>query len=207
MATWIDCEYGTEIGTIGYLVETTNTNTGRTTWSLRERPLRTNQSNEPRLTGWCGETDNRTRFAHGVVKVVALNAPGDRAKFIRLRGVDLAVFLADNGHPGLMPEKIGEAWDKGSEDGIENVDDVLREQGADAVIATLAAGCLGWDEAAINAGAHKIAGIADDMKDVYYRAYAKAARERAEEIRDEHADKFEKAWLRAAEIGERKAQA
>ena len=47
---WIDCSYDTVVGEIGYLVETINTSTGRTSWSLRDRPLHTNQSGEPRLS-------------------------------------------------------------------------------------------------------------------------------------------------------------
>lgn len=103
MATWIDCEYGTEIGTIGYLVETTNNNTGHTTWSLRERPLRTNQSNEARLSGWCGETDNRSRFAHGVARVAKVSATTMRAQVKKLDGADLAAHLYRDGHPDLIP--------------------------------------------------------------------------------------------------------
>jgi hypothetical protein len=96
---WIDCEE--KHGTLGYLVETLNTNTGRTTFSLYERPCRTNQSLEPRLWGWCGETDNRSRYARGVVRVVKRNRLGDRARVAQVTGVELAAFLESEGYPDL----------------------------------------------------------------------------------------------------------
>lgn len=98
--TWIDSDCPT-IGTIGYLVETLNTSTGRTTWSLHERPLRTNQTHQPRLHGWCGETDNRSRYARGVVCVTGVNRARDRARIARLTGAGLAAFLECDGHPEL----------------------------------------------------------------------------------------------------------
>jgi hypothetical protein len=103
---WIDIDnydLHLEIGTIGYLVETLNTSSGRTTYALRERPLRTNQSHEPRLSGWCGETDNRSRYARGVWRVTKVNRAGDRASISRVTGADLARFLEEDGHPDLIP--------------------------------------------------------------------------------------------------------
>lgn len=96
---WIDCEDGSI--THGYLVETVHN--GRTSWSIRERPLRTNQSNEARLTGWCGETDNKSRFARGVVRVISRNAGGDRARIAPVTGAELAAWLERDGHPELNP--------------------------------------------------------------------------------------------------------
>ena len=105
--TWIDCDdYSTRVGTTGYLVETLNTNTGRTSWGLRERPLHTNQSNEPRLTGWCGETDNRSRYARGVVRVSAVNERGDRCRIASIQGADLVAFLEKDGYPELASEEF-----------------------------------------------------------------------------------------------------
>jgi hypothetical protein len=65
--------------------------------------------------------------------------------------------------------------------------DVLNEQGRDVVLATLKPGHLSWNEGAINAGAHRIAGVPDEHRAAYYEAYERAAREKAEEIRDEAA--------------------
>lgn len=75
-----------------------------------------------------------------------------------------------------------EARDLGVTDGIEDVETVLAEQGLDAVRATLARGHLGWDEGAINAGAHKFAGVPEEHRGAYYEAYASAARQHAEEL-------------------------
>jgi hypothetical protein len=80
---------------------------------------------------------------------------------------------------------IAQVEAKGAAGGVEDVDTVLREQGREVVIAAIAPGHLGWDDAAINAAAHRVDGVPDSLKDVYYRAYARAARERAVQIRDE----------------------
>ncbi len=100
---WIDCEYGTKLGYVGYLVETFNSNTGGTSWSLYERPLHTTKSHEPRLEGWCGEENNRSRFARGVVRIVLVNTRGDRALIARVTGEDLVSFLESDGYPELGP--------------------------------------------------------------------------------------------------------
>lgn len=103
MNKWIDSDATT--GTTGYLVETINNNArGAQSFSIRERPLRTNQSNEPRLSGWCGETNNLSRFARGVWKVVRTNKDGTRAQIVRVEGADLAAFLEADGYPELIPE-------------------------------------------------------------------------------------------------------
>jgi hypothetical protein len=109
MSKWIDVSDNehTEPGTIGYLVDTRNNdNRGAMTLSLRERPLRTNQSNEPRLFGWCGETNNRSRTALGVWKIVRVNKAGDRAQIVKLDGAALATFLDADGHPDLIPATV-----------------------------------------------------------------------------------------------------
>lgn len=103
MAKWIDCDYSDRVGTIGYLVETFNSSSGSTSFELRERPLRTNQSLQPRLVGWCGETDNKSRTAMGVWRVARINATGDRAQIVQLTGAELAAFLDRDGYPELTP--------------------------------------------------------------------------------------------------------
>lgn len=99
---WIDCSYDTVVGEIGYLVETINTSTGRTSWSLRDRPLHTNQSGEPRLSGWCGETDNKSRHAHGVWRVTRVASKTERAQIVRLEGAELKAQLERDGYPELI---------------------------------------------------------------------------------------------------------
>lgn len=101
--SWIDSDsYENKIGDLRYLVETLNTSNGRTSWSLYERPLRTNQSHQPRLNGWCGETDNRSRYARGVVRVMALNAAGDRCRIAQVTGDELQAFLERDGFPACV---------------------------------------------------------------------------------------------------------
>lgn len=102
MNKWIDFEnYSMSVGDSGYLVE--RVANGRTTFALHERPLRTNQSLQPRIDGWCGETDNVSRFARGAWRVVRMNKAGDRAQIVRLEGADLAEFLERDGYPELIP--------------------------------------------------------------------------------------------------------
>lgn len=104
--SWIDCDFAsTRVGDIRYLVETLNTSNGRTSWSLYERPCRTNQSHRPVLDGWCGETDNRSRYARGVVRVSTVNANMDRCRITALNGAELTEFLTRDGFPELIPSE------------------------------------------------------------------------------------------------------
>ena len=98
---WVDGDMGEKIGDVGYVVEVVRE--GRSRWSLRERPARTNGSCEPRLEGWCGETDNRSVHAHGVAKIVGQNKTGDRLRIVSVTGAELAAFLESDGHPELIP--------------------------------------------------------------------------------------------------------
>lgn len=75
-----------------------------------------------------------------------------------------------------------QAIERGRADGIEDVENVLNEQGRDVVIATLRPGHVEWDEGAVNAGVAQIVGVPDALHEDYYRAYAAAARGRANEI-------------------------
>lgn len=108
MSQWIDVGYGDAkraVGDIGYLVETCNSNTGREYLALRERPLRTNRSGVPHLRGWCGETDNQSRTAKGVAKIVRVNKAQDRAQIVAVTGDDLVAFLEADGYPELIPSE------------------------------------------------------------------------------------------------------
>jgi hypothetical protein len=67
--------------------------------------------------------------------------------------------------------KLGEAA------GVEAVDAVYNEQGIDAVAACQKPGHDGWDEAAAAAGAHRVDGVPEDLRDEYYGAYNRAANE------------------------------
>jgi hypothetical protein len=98
---WIDIDFA-RINDRGFLVETNHN--GVTAWSVRNEPLRTNKSLEPRLYGWCGETDNRSRFARGAIRIVGTNAAGTRAQIKSLQGDDLALFLEEAGYSELQGE-------------------------------------------------------------------------------------------------------
>lgn len=68
-----------------------------------------------------------------------------------------------------------EATRKGTESGAEAVDDYLQENGRTALL-ELSVG--GWDEAAINAGAHRFDKVSDLYSEAYYAAYEAGARAR-----------------------------
>ena len=62
-------------------------------------------SHEPRLIGWCGETNNISRTAHGVWMVTRINNAGDRIQVLHVIGKHRDAFLAKDGYPGLIPAK------------------------------------------------------------------------------------------------------
>jgi hypothetical protein len=72
------------VGKIGFLTRAMSTNNGGETWSLSAFPLHTNQSHMPRLYGWCGETNNVSRYAEGLALVESQNPYNDR---LRIRPV------------------------------------------------------------------------------------------------------------------------
>jgi hypothetical protein len=101
---WVDCDtYEHSDGQVYYLVEVLNTMDGYTRWRLSDRPCRTNQSREPRLHGWCGETNNRSVYARGLVRVTAIASDGDRCRIARLTDREQAAFLGAAGYPELSP--------------------------------------------------------------------------------------------------------
>ena len=95
---WIDRDYEA-VGDVGFLVRIVRE--GRETYRLRDTPPRTNQSHEPRLTGWCGETDNVSTFGEGMARVTATNVAGERMRVALLTGPELAAALEAAGYPGL----------------------------------------------------------------------------------------------------------
>jgi hypothetical protein len=100
--TWADGD-GERPGDVRYLVEAFYSSTGNTRRYVMARPLRTNMSGEPKLHGWCGETNNVSRTACGVVRVVATNRDADRLRVERVEGDELAEFLTQDGYPELIP--------------------------------------------------------------------------------------------------------
>jgi hypothetical protein len=96
---WIDREYQA-VGDIGFVIETVRE--GRSRWHLRESPARTNQSHQPTLVGWCGETDNVSTHARGMARVVRVNGAGDRMMVEALTGEALVQALEACGYPELV---------------------------------------------------------------------------------------------------------
>jgi hypothetical protein len=101
---WIDgdCYSNQSVGDVGYLVERTNHNRRSTTMRLQDRPPYTNQSYQPRLTGWCGETDNISVTGHGMARVVRVATNG-RLMITRIHGAELSAALEQTGFPELDP--------------------------------------------------------------------------------------------------------
>ncbi len=102
---WIDGET-LSVGDIGFLVETTSYKNGSVTrFGLYDRPCHTNQSHEPQLVGWCGETNNVSRTAVGLAKVVKV-AKNGRAQVVPVTGAEGAAWLRDEaGYPDLVPDE------------------------------------------------------------------------------------------------------
>lgn len=101
LPTWIDGDDAIQVGYIGFLVRTIRRNDGDAeTWSLHGSPMRTNQSCQPRLTGWCGETNNISYYAHGMARVTRCAANG-RVRIAQLCGADLAAALEAAGYPEI----------------------------------------------------------------------------------------------------------
>ena len=74
-------------------------------YSLRDEPARKNQSHEPTLAGWCGETNNTNVNAEGLWKVIAVSPNGRRAKIEEVTDLEeMAAVLELMGYPELMPE-------------------------------------------------------------------------------------------------------
>ena len=102
---WIDGE-DLSLGDVGFLVETCPQ--GRADYcGLYSRPCHTNQSHEPRLHGWCGETNNVSRNALGLARVVRVAGNG-RVQVVPVRGDEARAYLCDvAGYPELADDVTG----------------------------------------------------------------------------------------------------
>lgn len=99
---WIDSpDEAYAPGSVGFLVSRTTNGVER--YELRDRPACENISLQPRLTGWCGETNNCSITAHGMVCVQRIVRNG-RMLVASLAGVDLETALEELGYPELMPD-------------------------------------------------------------------------------------------------------
>jgi hypothetical protein len=102
-ARWLTVWEPLAVGDVRYLVETLDTSSGRTSWGLRDTPLHTNQSIEPRLHGWCGETNNRSHYARGLVVVSRLaGEQRERVLVRRATPTEARAYLAKAGYPELI---------------------------------------------------------------------------------------------------------
>jgi hypothetical protein len=72
--------------------------------------------------------------------------------------------------------QTSDAIEKGDHDGRDDVASVLQEHGLATVLATLVDGASEWDEPAINAQAFEQTELPEQLRDTYYRAYAKGAK-------------------------------
>jgi hypothetical protein len=113
MAIWTDDNHIDENLTngIGFLMERTK-NGCVTTWYLLSRPVRTNSSHEPRLTGWGGQTDNVSRHAHGLAKV-ARRAKNGRVCLAKVEPT--VALLEELGYPELATDEMPEGDSEGKQ--------------------------------------------------------------------------------------------
>jgi hypothetical protein len=93
-----------EVGAVGFLIERVNEFQGSRHFTLEAHPPRTNQSHMPRLTGWCGTTNNVGVFGHSIAKVTRLARNG-RAEVCELVGAELRAAALHLGYPDLIPAK------------------------------------------------------------------------------------------------------
>lgn len=98
---WIGPDDTLTVGTIGFLIEHSNENTGVSRFELRDTPPYTNRSHEPRLTGWCGTWNNVGTYGQGMARVERLARNG-RALVRKLDGDELAAALEELGYPELL---------------------------------------------------------------------------------------------------------
>ena len=70
MAIWIDEYQCSSVDGVGFLVRIVDNNHGSAeSYRLDDRAPCTNMSHEPRLRGWCGETNNVSVYAKGLARI------------------------------------------------------------------------------------------------------------------------------------------
>lgn len=97
---WIGPDETLAVGQVGFLIEKRQTMKGWTRFELRDTPAHTNQSNEPKLHGWCGTYNDLSTHGRGMVRVERLARNG-RAFVRALEGEELAAALEELGYPEL----------------------------------------------------------------------------------------------------------
>lgn len=97
---WIGPADNLAVGLTGFLVENSHAIKGWERIELRDLPAYTNQSHQPRLTGWCGTYNDVATHARGVGRVVRMARNG-RAYVEILTGDELTAALEELGFPEL----------------------------------------------------------------------------------------------------------
>ena len=100
MNRWIDADEQMIAGQIGFLVETEHNLEGWNRKYLWSEPACGNMDHSPKLSGWCGTTDDVAIYARGMAKVIKLTNNG-RAYVQTLSGPELTAALAKCGYPEL----------------------------------------------------------------------------------------------------------
>jgi hypothetical protein len=101
---WIDGE-DLSAGDIGFLVESVHVLHQTSRYGLYDRPCHTNLSHAPKLTGWCGSTNDISRYAKGLARVVRIAGNG-RVQIAEIDGAEGAAWLRDvAGYPELVPDE------------------------------------------------------------------------------------------------------
>lgn len=99
---WTDNDEEMDVGHFGFVIEIDPV--GRETRTvIRGRPGRMVSSNERRLRGKLGATNNIVSTARGVAVIERLNQDGRRALVRVLRGDEQRAALEELGHPELDP--------------------------------------------------------------------------------------------------------
>jgi hypothetical protein len=102
MNRWIGPDETLSLGDVGFLICFTSDNNGHSErWELRDTPAHTNQSNMPKLEGWCGSYNNRSTDAHGMGKVIRI-AKNSRCLIEEIFDEELAAALELLGYPKLL---------------------------------------------------------------------------------------------------------
>lgn len=103
MGYWIDGTGMEQAGQVGFVVERSNAIRRSESTLLQDDPPRTNQSHEPRLTGWCGTTNDVAVYGRGMARVLRCSRSGQRVYVESLEGEELAAALDEAGYPELAP--------------------------------------------------------------------------------------------------------
>lgn len=102
MAYWIDelrTPIDAAVGTVGFLSRSPRQGC-EPRLMLDEHPRRTNMSHEPRLRGWCGETNNVSVHAMGMARVARI-AKNGRVLVVAIDGAEQTAALDALGYPEL----------------------------------------------------------------------------------------------------------